>query len=155
MVSGMLLSCKASSSAVHVEPGTFSALMDLYERNYIQMRRLVPWLPARQGSRVSRVRDGLDLYLRILERHRYTTDLVLTYRFQRAGGTLLEPDLQVRVYHDARVAEVLTAHLRHWPHFDTMRLDSDGDSQVYARWRVNRFLYKWLHYCLYQGHRFG
>ena len=155
MVSGMLLSCKASTSAVHVEPGTFSALMDLYERNYIQVRRLVPWLPSPGEARVSRVEEGLDLHLKVVERHRYTTDVALTYYFRREQGPLLEPDLHVRIYHDARVAEVLTAQLRHWPQFNMLHWDVDRDSQLYARWRVNRFLYKWLHYCLYQGHRFS
>jgi uncharacterized protein YqiB (DUF1249 family) len=133
--------------------------MDLYERNYILMRRLAPELPPGGQGRVSRVVDGLDLHLRVLERHRYTSDLVLTYRFQRLQGPGREPNLSIRIYHDARVAEVLAAQLRHWPEFPDPPSDDLGAarqsmSRLYTRWRVNRFLYKWLGYCLYQGHRF-
>ncbi len=125
--------------------------MDLYERNYILVRRLIRTLPAEHGARVSRVRDGLDLHLSLVERHPYTTDLLLTYRFNRDDGEHLEPELHIRVYHDARVAEVLAAHLRRSPAFLFI---SDGPVDLAARWRVNRFLFKWLGYCLHQGHAF-
>ncbi|HXH04784.1 MAG TPA: DUF1249 domain-containing protein [Candidatus Competibacteraceae bacterium] len=133
--------------------GTFAGLMDLYERNYIGIRRLVPELPAAGVQRVSRVAGGLDLHLTVLERFPYTSELHLTYHFLRDGVAVAEPDLRLRVYTDARLAEVMSAHLRHWPAFET--LDHADLSQLHARWHVNRFLFKWLNYCLHQGHRFG
>ena len=45
--------------------------------------------------------------------------------------------------------EVRAASLRHGPHFD-----GHDETTVAGRWRANRFLYKWLRYCLHQGHRF-
>ena len=125
--------------------------MDLYERNYILVRRLIPGLPGDARARISRVADGLDLHLTLIEVHPYTTDFRLTYRFVRQDGVHLEPDLHIRVYHDARVAEVLAAHLRRSPTFNFV---SDGPVTLAARWRVNRFLFKWLGYCLHQGHSF-
>ncbi len=138
-------------------PGTFAALMDLYERNYIQIRRLAPVLPAVHRRCISQVPGALDLHLRVLERCRYTSELILTYRFGREDGAdTAEPELRIRVYHDARQAEVTAAHLRH-----PVTLASSGHSgpaannlQLLSRWRSNRFLYKWLAYCLRQGHRF-
>lgn len=147
----MLLTCQESWARTRAVHGTFAGLMDLYERNYILVRRLIRTLPAEHGARVSRVRDGLDLHMSLVERHRYTTDLLLTYRFIRDDGEHLEPELHIRVYHDARVAEVLAAHLRRSPAF---RFISDGPVDLAARWRVNRFLFKWLGYCLHQGHAF-
>ncbi len=138
-------------------PGSFSALMDLYERNYIQIRRLLPDMPPAAAMRVSRTAGGLDLHLRIIERCPYTSQLNLTYQFDDdAGSPIAEPNLRIRVYHDARQAEVMTAHLRHHAAFsndlaDAVRLDR---ASLYRRWRINRFLYKWLSYCLRQGHRF-
>jgi uncharacterized protein YqiB (DUF1249 family) len=154
MVSGMLLSCKAASTSLGLVPGSFAALMDLYERNYILVRRLVPQLPASGNHLISEVAEGLDLHLQVYERHRYTSDLVLTYRFCRPEGFEFEPDLNIRVYHDARVAEVRAAHLRGWPAFPAFPSGLSQKNCLYARWRVNRFLFKWLGYCLHQGHCF-
>ncbi len=131
--------------------------MDLYERNYINLRRLLPIMPPTSATRVSRVAGGLDLHLRILERSRYTSDLVLTYQFRQEHGTLIaEPNLRIRIYHDARMAEVMAAHLRHRAAFTAGFYPSpqaDG-AHLHARWQTNRFLFKWLAYCLRQGHRF-
>ena len=139
------------------EPGTFPALMDLYECNYINMRRLLPVTHERPIHLVSRISGNLDLHLGFVERFRYTSELSLTYRFHQAGAVLSEPDLRIRIYHDARLAEVLTAHLRHHPAFDAESLaDRPADGkQLHARWKINRFLFKWLNYCLRQGHRFS
>ncbi len=147
----------AAGSWLHDAPGSFSALMDLYERNYIQIRRLLPVMPPAAAVRVSQTPGGLDLHLRIIERCRYTSELLLTYQFYHEDGPpVAEPNLRIRVYHDARLAEVMTAHLRHDSGFssdfsDAGRKDRTG---LYRRWRINRFLYKWLGYCLRQGHCF-
>ena len=138
-------------------PGSFAALMDLYERNYIHIRRLLPVMPPVRVDRVSRVAGGLDLHLRVIERCRYTSELILTYQFGRHHGVILtEPNLRIRVYHDARQAEVMAADLRHHSAFATDRLafHRTDSPQLYTRWRINRFLDKWLNYCLRQGHRF-
>lgn len=136
-----------------VRQDAFAELMDLYERNYIGIRRLIPAMPPASIRLVSQVPEGLSLHLEIIERFRYTTELSLTYYFMRADGRSAEPDLRIRVYHDARLAEVMAAHLRRWPAF---QLDDErgADSQLRSRWRVNRFLYKWLNYCFHQGHCF-
>lgn len=139
-------------------PGSFSALMDLYERNYIHLRRLLPTMPPMRVERVSRIPGGLDLHVRITERCRYTSELLLTYRFaQDESSVVAEPNLLIRVYHDARLAEVMAAQPRRHPVFTADppdRCSADGISLL-SRWRINRFLYKWLSYCLRQGHRFS
>jgi uncharacterized protein YqiB (DUF1249 family) len=127
--------------------------MDLYERNYINIRRLITVMPPSQIYRVSRVPDSLNLHLQVIERFRYTTELSLTYHFYRDVGIVAEPDLRIKVYHDARLAEVMSAQLRNSPGFGISA--EVGNTELRARWRVNRFLYKWLSYCLRQGHRFG
>lgn len=139
-------------------PGSFSALMDLYERNYMQMRRLLPVMPPPATVWVSQTPGGLDLHLRMVERCRYTSELILTYQFNNEDGLpITEPDLRIRVYHDARQAEVMTAHLRHDLVFssDFPNAGRMDRACLYRRWRINRFLYKWLGYCLRQGHYFA
>ena len=154
----ILLAASHAGSITPDPPGTFAALMDLYERNYINMRRLMPTLPPTAATRVSQVSGGLDLHLHVIERSRYTSELSLTYRFvQGEGVTIAEPNLRIRVYHDARLAEVMAAQPRHYAALTAdrrsgTRLDSVG---LRNRWRINRFLFKWLTYCLRQGHRFS
>ncbi len=132
-------------------------LMAIYECNYIRLRQLLPMLasPMHMGGKtaVSRTDGALDLHLRIDERNRYTTTLTLTYEFEDEQGRFPAPDIQVRIYHDARLAEVLRCgRLRGQRDavYDTGRRDYTLDT----KWRINRFLQKWLGYCLRQGHRF-
>jgi uncharacterized protein YqiB (DUF1249 family) len=129
--------------------------MDLYERNYIGVRRLIPAMPPARVRLQSRVAGALTLHLEVVERFPYTTELALTYHFFKVGEMVAEPDLRIRVYNDARQAEVLAAHLRRWSEPAPSGRSDTAGAQLHARWRVNRFLYKWLNYCLHQGHRFG
>ena len=147
----ILLSNRDVRANLQNAPGTFAGLMDLYECNYIGVRRLIRHMPAASSCRISQVPGGLDLHLEVLERFRYTTELTLTYHFLRDMGSVAEPDLRIRVYHDARLAEVLSAHLRNWP-IETC--STNPKAQLLSRWHINRFLYKWLNFCLRQGHRF-
>lgn len=129
-------------------PRSFAALMDLYEMNYLYMRRLVPDGRCVAARDVSVARDGVALHLRVLDRSPYTTTFSLTHRFVRPGGEGEEslPDLAVRVYHDARSAEAF-----HPPGDLAGREESD----LGRRWAANRFLNRWLRFCLGAGHGFG
>ncbi|MFO1350536.1 MAG: DUF1249 domain-containing protein [Gammaproteobacteria bacterium] len=146
----MLIFDQQPAIRAHDLNGTFAGLMDLYERNYIQLRLLIPRLPAAGESLVSRAPGSLDVHLTVVERFRYTAELNLTYFFRKEDEPKAEPDVRIRIYHDARLAEVMAAHLRHWPVFA-----NEEQVGLATRWRVNRFLFKWLSYCLHQGHRFG
>jgi len=132
---------------------SFAALMELYENNYIYMRRLLPD-PDRSGDAVvSRVAGTPDLYLEVRERCPYTTSLRLTHRFVTEQRPEITPNLQVRVYHDARVAEVLPAsEIRGFRYWQAGGPPQPGTQRW--RWEVNRFLNRWLRYCLGEGHAF-
>ena len=131
-------------------PKSFSALMELYEENYISMRLLCPYLKKMDPEIISSIDgDGHDLHLHILERVPQTTTIRLTYRMQDGS---YRPDLKVRVYHDARQAEVLSRQCRVGGTQKTRR--SADESALLCRWRLNRFLFKWLNYSLRQGHIF-
>lgn len=130
---------------------SFATLMELYESNYILIRRLAPELRA-MGDAISVVPDGVDLHLRILERSPYTTSISLTHYFDPESPLRAEPDLRVRVYHDARAAEVMpdtrTEHFRLWAG------RRPEPKSLSWRWELNRFLNRWLRYCLAEGHGF-
>ena len=136
-------------------PESFAALMELYEANYIRLRQLCPDLHRIEGEAVSRISGGLDLHLQVLENSRFTTTLLLTYYFpDEAGGLRADPSVVVRVYHDAHQAEVLSRVCRVQEATVSTRA-TPADSALMCKWRLNRFLYKWLGYCRRQGHCFG
>ena len=146
------------SGTYKVHPGVrardLPALMELYELNYIQLRQLVPDLRAIQDRSISCVGGALDLYLSVLERSKYTTTFHLSYQFSDTEGDFPAPDLVVRMYHDAQVAEVISRGRRR------ARRDAEYDRLrhqycIQTKWQVNRFLHKWLGYCLRQGHTFS
>lgn len=130
------------------------ALMELYELNYIRLRQLAPDMNAIRERSISRVDGAPDLYFNVLERSRYTTTFHLSYRFNDTAGDVPTPDLVVRVYHDAQVAEVIS----HGRQSACHGAEYDRFHEQYCmetKWQVNRFLHKWLGYCLRQGHAFS
>jgi len=142
----MLLELDSFRSAHTITPSSFSGLMDLYEQNYLRFRKLVPDLSI-ADQMISSVPGHSDLYLSVKLRCKYTTMLSMTYRFEKSGHYLFEPDLHFKVYHDARVVEVQHLLKRHYGLVENNRL-------MQHKWEMNRFLYKWLGFCLYQGHYF-
>jgi hypothetical protein len=90
----------------------------------------------------------------VLERCPYTVTLHLTYWFDGDDGPRPDPDLTVRVYRDARLAEAVCcdAHSR----YATLAgIDLEEGRVVTAQWERNLLLSKWLAFCLHHGHGFG
>jgi uncharacterized protein len=133
-------------------PGSFVGLMTLYESNYIRLGWLAGDLRALAREQRSRVATDVELKLTVLARGPYTTMLQLTYAFGSEPERADAPDLAVRVYHDARVAE---AHAFGAAVVKPARqLPRDG-GDLGSRWARNIMLNKWLEYCVDRGHRFG
>jgi len=133
--------------------------MDLYEQNYLMVRVLAPELRNMQGVStagssadqpvyISRVEGCLDLELSQIEHSKYTTTFNLTYCFTNDQRNPREPDMTIRLYHDARTCEVMSGLLQGLKHGPIRRRDLDEG------YSINRFLYKWMRYCLKQGHSF-
>jgi uncharacterized protein YqiB (DUF1249 family) len=147
---GTLLYSQNGYGCEDVALGGYVSLMDLYENNYIRFRKLVARLGELGASAVSKVDGCHDLHLEVLERSRYTTTVCLTYRFIEGSLLHVEPNLVCRVYHDACLVEVLAGNLKH----GRQHLDHLGAGSLKMKWRLNRFLYKWLGFCLHLGHAF-
>ncbi len=127
-------------------PRSFSGLMELYEHNYLRMRKIVPDLEI-ADEMISVSPGHLDLYLSVTERCRYTTMLRMTYQFEQNAKTVCQPDMHIRIYHDARIAEVQDR-------LDRKHRRIYSGQTLEQKWKLNRFLYKWLGYCIFQGHYF-
>lgn len=135
-------------------PGSFVSLMSLYESNYIRLAWLAPDLEKAEPAQISAVEGDCPLHLSIEERSRYTTTLRLTYMFEDQGGALADPDLLIRVYRDARLAEVQSCARWH-RHAMLESLRSQLARDLCDRWLRNVMLNKWLDYCVERGHRFS
>lgn len=134
--------------------GDFVSLMTLYESNYVRLRRLVTHVASIEGEHTSSVANDCPLFLRVEERSRYTTTFTLTYLFDSHAGQIADPDLQVRVYHDARLAEVLSCARWH-RHQVLASIKNHLYCQLGDRWLRNVMLNKWLDYCVERGHCFS
>ncbi|MFI4891764.1 MAG: DUF1249 domain-containing protein [Steroidobacterales bacterium] len=133
--------------------GSFVSLMTLYESNFVRFGWLVRDLQSVRAGCVSRVAADCDLHLSPLELSRYTSLFRLTYEFPATGAPLRDPDLEVCVYHDARLAEVRSFRgFRRHPQL--ARLQSELKRELDQRWSRNMMLNKWLEYCVERGHRF-
>lgn len=137
------------------QPRSFVGLMSLYDTNHRRLLRLLGGtLPTPGQHMISRVPDDLALHLEGIERSRYTTTCRLTYWFDGADGEVADPDLLVRVYHDAHLAEAMQCGHRH-RHRLLRRFHTDRGGELQRRWMRNLMLNKWLEYCHERGHRFG
>lgn len=126
------------------------------EANYHRLLKLMPnhaavsdWRFAISGAKCDQCLD-----IRIIERSRYTTTVQLAQldiRLPEQQTWLYMPKLTVRLYHDARLAEVLAweGHKRLRPRYDypnRAMYQSDEKAQL------NRFLGEWLSLSLQRGH---
>jgi hypothetical protein len=126
-------------------------LMGLYGENYHRIGRLIHPCELRPGAYLSCVGDGLDLLVEVLEVHAYTLELRLSYRLRDPVTGENDPSAYVRVYRDARQAEVTHCYVgRRWQ--DLLGLHPSPKVLFSHRLRMNSFLNKWLDYLVGQGH---
>ena len=142
-----MLATPGSSRTDHkVKPHSFSSLMDLYEYNYLRLRKIVPDLKI-ADEMISVSPGHLDLFLSVTERCKYTTMVRMTYQFHKDDKLVCQPDMHIKIYHDARNAEVQDR-------LDRKHRRIYSGETLQQKWLLNKFLYKWLGYCIYQGHFF-
>jgi uncharacterized protein len=142
--------CKTSWRA---RPGSFVSLMTLYESNFVRLGWIVRDLRAISSHTVSSVARDCDLHLTPLEISPYTSVFRLTYEFEAEGSRVRDPDVEVCVYHDARLAEV-RGFRGFKRHPELARIEGRLNRELDQRWSRNMMLNKWLEYCAERGHQF-
>jgi uncharacterized protein YqiB (DUF1249 family) len=141
----------ATASSVTHGMSRFGYLMALYAENFVRLQRVFAVADLKSDHYRSTVDDGLDLRVDVLERHPYTLELRLTYDLRDPHTGELDPSAFLRVYRDARMAEVTHCYVgRRWQ--DTLGLNAPARTVVGHRLRMNAFLSKWLEYLGDQGH---
>lgn len=130
-----------------------AALQATCEANYARLMRLVPQMRSAESSRqVALQAEGKflgALVLQVLENNPYTSTLRLQQ--DQTFEWLAQPYMEVRVYHDARMAEVIAAQnarnfrgVYSYPNPDMYQPDEKA--------QLNLFLGEWLSHCLACGH---
>lgn len=128
-------------------------MQTLCESNYRKLLLLIPNLNDLDSSSTGRAIDKPDLYLTPIEKGPYTMTLELSHCFGHDLKPFLEPALRLRVYFDARSAEVLRDHERPMINHAFDKSASAKEIMDY-KWELNYFLEKWLNHCLKNHYAF-
>ena len=126
-------------------------LQELQSEIYRQLQLLIPDGIAHYDSFRSQVPGSPLLRMDILERHPYTHFMRITYEFNSDDNREIAPDAHIRMYNDARLAEVTSFNPEQG--FKRLAHPLFPQYQIFQRsWRQNQALDKWLGYLLHQGH---
>lgn len=126
--------------------------MWVFEENYRLVQRLLPQLEQGGDRYLLSGEDGEELQLLILERCRYTTIVSLSKPFHIDGEWLPELSMQLRLYHNARVVEVVAYQgCRRIP--ARYQVDRHGRYHRDDKRQINHLLHDLLLYCLRRGYR--
>lgn len=130
----------------------FPSYMDECDANFSRLLALVPLLSRCDVCAFDVVVPDLDLRVRmtVLERCPYTSLVELVQHSRSASDTLPAPRMKIRLYHDAKAAEVVEfQHARRfaavYPYPNAEMRQPDEKAQV------NRFLGEYLSMCLTYG----
>ncbi|MCF2949078.1 DUF1249 domain-containing protein [Paraglaciecola aquimarina] len=119
------------------------------ELNYGRLLRLLPDCDTEDLSYQFDINSSLQYTIKIIECSRYTSTLEMSQKSQ-TGFEFLRPIVQVRLYHDAKMAEVLSAQnigsLKPSYQYPNIKMYQKNEKEM-----VNQFLAEWLQFCLNQN----
>ena len=127
--------------------------MAVYDANYHRIMQLMPAMASEDHREFAVDLAGgrrATFRLQVLERCKYTTMLEVR-QLQTAGGWQQPAHFTLRVYHDARSAEVTgyreLAHFKASYEYPNPKMLQRDEKQ-----QLNRFLAEWLSHCLRHGY---
>ncbi len=122
------------------------SLMLLCEYNYVRMLKLLPELSPQGAYFDYSVKGALTFRLTITECCKYTTIVTVT-QIEPKLADYLRPHMEVRLYHDANMAEV-TRSQNVGRFKGAYTYPNDQMMQKDEKHQINRFLKDWLQLCL-------
>ena len=123
--------------------------MVLCERNYVSVLRLLPEVEPQGYSSNFSVNELLAYKIEVKEVCKYTTTVECS-QLENGLPEYLRPVMLVRLYHDARVAEVISSQniARLKGRYDYPNKDMHQQDE---KLMTNLFLKEWLSFCLSAG----
>jgi uncharacterized protein YqiB (DUF1249 family) len=119
------------------------------EVNYGRLLKLLPDCDTEDLQYQFKVNASLLYTIKIIECSRYTSTLEMSQKNQ-IGFEFLRPVVQVRLYHDAKMAEVISAQnigsLKPSYQYPNIKMYQKNEKEM-----VNLFLAEWLQFCLTQS----
>jgi uncharacterized protein YqiB (DUF1249 family) len=128
-------------------------LEQICESNFQKLFQLIPCLLTCKEKASGFAENNSFLHLDVIERSPYTITIELSHSFSKSGAELLEPAVKIRIYLDAKLAEVLSDHVRA-PVMQIYKNASCSREIMNYKWRLNYFLQKWLDHCLKKNYCF-
>lgn len=130
-----------------------AGLMTECEANYARLVKLMPDMK-QQSKRTFGValkqQHPIRVCLEVIEKFKYTVTLRVSHQDEQ-GDWLTRPNLLVRIYHDARMAEVVepetSRQLRGAYGYPNEKM-YQPDEKI----QRNRYLGEWLRHCLLNGY---
>ncbi|MGQ8364993.1 DUF1249 domain-containing protein [Glaciecola sp. 1036] len=122
------------------------SILSICENNYMCMLKLLPDCDTEDLSYQFIINGALEYRIQILESTPYTSTLTMA---QITSGTpaFLRPAMVIRMYHDAKVAEVLETQRvkRLKPVYEYPNLHMHQRNEKFM---TNLFLAEWLKFCM-------
>jgi uncharacterized protein YqiB (DUF1249 family) len=121
------------------------------EINYGRLLKLLPDCDTEDLQYQFKVNASLLYTIKIIQCSRYTSTLEMSQKSQM-GYEFLRPVVQVRLYHDAKMAEVISAQnigsLKPSYQYPNTKMYQKNEKEM-----VNVFLAEWLQFCLTQSNQ--
>jgi len=126
------------------------------ESNYQKLLKLIPGLLTFKNTAIGIAAHAnhADLHLTIIAISPYTITVELSHRFSMNLDSFMKPAVQIQLYLDAQLAEVLNDEDR--IHVSKVYKNPAQSSEIMNyKWRLNYFLQKWLDHCLKKQYQFA
>lgn len=129
-------------------------LEQICESNYQKLLKLIPDLLTLKEKAIGLAPHNTTLHITVISSTPYTMTVELSHCFIKNLDKFIEPAVQIRIYLDAQMAEVLSDHVRASV---AQVFKNPGLSReiMNYKWRLNYFLQKWLDHCLKKDYQFS
>lgn len=118
----------------------------LYEENYRKLTIMLPDIHYLEHVTLSSKSHIMTVSVDVIERTKYTVLIEFTTYYEGNMSCVIQPKMQVRIYHDALVAEVITVqgkrHIRPYYKYPNEKMFLPDEKQ-----QGNKMLFEMLSFC--------
>lgn len=127
----------------------------IYNRNFNKLEKLgiIELITTRKEAAKSESTGFMDLHFDRLYEEDGAVIIALAQYFKQNGDSCCDPDMQIRIHPEQRMAEALTFQQAIPPIYQEV-YPAPGKVRPQLKKDLNNFLSTWLRNCIQQGHRF-